>query len=140
MRRAVIKATNSFQKLCAAQIAQIDPYTNGGSGPANERDTVVNLVNAVRESDAKVHVDLNAKMPLVVLAGLATKCYPETEPTDHLATLVERAKKKSIRAPFPFVELRRFLPDWAKVGLWPYSGYILLSAQRGAGCQPGGNR
>ncbi len=117
MRRAVTKATNSFRKQCAEQIAQIDPYMNGAARGCNERDTVVNLVNAVRESDAKVHVDLNAKMPTVVLKGLATKCYPETEPTDLLATWVEKAKKKNIKAPFPFIELRRFLPDWAKVGL-----------------------
>ena len=117
MRRAVTKATNSFQKLSAVQIAQIDPYMSGAAKGSSERDTVVNLVNAVRETDAKIHVDLNAKMPLVVLKGLATKCYPETEPTDFLATLVEKAKKKSIRAPFPFIELRRFLPDWAKAGL-----------------------
>ncbi len=91
MRRAVAAADKKFKASLAQEIADF-PGTGGN------RDAVVNLVQAVRETDAKVHVDLAEKIPEISLVGLSSRCFPETDPTDQLAAMVEKVRALLSRA------------------------------------------
>ncbi len=91
MRRAVAAADKKFKAALAQEIADL-PGTGGN------RDAVVNLVQAVRETDAKVHVDLAEKIPEISLVGLSSRCFPETDPTDQLAAMVEKVRALLSRA------------------------------------------
>jgi hypothetical protein len=86
MRRAVTLATQKMKTLLAQDLACQSSGPSGGS----ERDSVVNLVHAVRESDAKVHIELAETVPKITFTDLFSKCFPETKPTDELAMLVEK--------------------------------------------------
>ncbi len=85
MRRAVAAAEKKFKASLANEIADF-PGTDGN------RDAVVNLVQAVRETDAKVHVDFAEKIPEISLVGLSSRCFPETDPTDQLAAMIEKVR------------------------------------------------
>ena len=91
MRRAVAAAEKKFKASLAKEIADF-PGTGGN------RDAVVNLVQAVRETDAKVHVDLAEKIPEISLVGLSSRCFPETDPTDQFAAMVEKVRALLSRA------------------------------------------
>ena len=60
------------------------------------------------------------------MEGLPSCCFPSSAATDKLAGLREKARKKGQSNPFPFMDLREFLPSWADEA--PEAGEVELCA------------
>ena len=101
------EATNQMTSAMAGGLA--DCGGNSASG------TVTELVKAVRDEDAKVHVDLVSclaqsfralihlscwhqalRIPTISLGNLTSACYPSSEATDKLAQLKEKVSRAVI--------------------------------------------
>lgn len=60
-----------------------------------------------------MHIDIAAKVRAIRLDDLPTQCYPKPSATDELARLAEKARRRDVRNPFPWVPMAVFLPRWA---------------------------
>jgi hypothetical protein len=82
MKRAARKAEANYQRTLAARL--------GGSAQpqgSGQKENIVDLVRAVRSEDAKLHVDLSARLSKIIIQSLPTSCHPSTDATDKLASL-----------------------------------------------------
>ena len=66
------------------------------------------------EDDAKVHVDIAARIRQITLGSMDSKCHPESDPTDKLAALRQKERRKGVANPFPYLPIEDFLPCWAQ--------------------------
>ena len=80
--RAVAKANQDFRNRMAAAVAPTNEAAPATAAAASTKDTMADLVRAVREEDHKVHVDLHARIPLANLGSLPVRCYPAGDVTD----------------------------------------------------------
>ena len=89
--------------------------TLGVPPPSEHASAVALLVDSLRrQEEPVVHVALGAKVESMTLKGLDVECFPQSVPTDKLASLRAKAIKKGIQKPFPFVDVVDFLPPWAQ--------------------------
>ena len=61
----------------------------------------------------RVHIDIAAKVRAIKMEDLPTQCYPKPSATDELAKLAEKARRRDVRNPFPWLPMVVFLPRWA---------------------------
>ena len=58
------------------------------------------------------HIDMQPKLKASTLEGLAHEVLPRSEVVDELGSELKLPKDSGVASPFPFVELKRFMPPW----------------------------
>jgi hypothetical protein len=58
------------------------------------------------------HIDMQPKLKASTLEGLAHEVLPRSKEVDELGSELKRLKDSGVGSPFPFVELKRFMPPW----------------------------
>ena len=91
----VRKANDNMRKALATSDMLPAAISSAGSSAAPAvGDTIADLVKAVRQEDAKVHVNIPARMQKVTL-DLPAACHPQCDPTDQLAAAKEKLRKRA---------------------------------------------
>ena len=48
------------------------------------------------------------------LVGLPPRAWPSGHLCDEIATAIEKQRRQRVRAPFIYVDLRKYLPEWVQ--------------------------
>ena len=65
------------------------------------------------KEDIKVHVDQGPALKLISFAALPSECRPRGDAVDWLASECAKLRKREVLRPFPFADLRKWVPAYA---------------------------
>jgi hypothetical protein len=69
-----------------------------------------------KKKKEKPHLKVSEELPRLTLKGLHPTLWPKGAAGDELLQQVEKQKERSVAKPFPYVDLRHYLPTWCAEG------------------------
>ena len=77
------------------------------------RALAVLLKSKEDKEDIKVHVDQGSALKLISFAALPSECRPRGDAVDWLASECAKLRKREVLRPFPYADLRKWVPAYA---------------------------
>jgi hypothetical protein len=93
----------------------VQPRTPAGGGMGSavglSADDLAKAIDKRRKPVVQ-HIDMQPMLKASTLEGLAHEVLPRSREVDELGFELKRLKDSGVGSPFPFVELKRFMPPW----------------------------